>query len=241
MRSSLKTLIFGAFSLSALASAQPSEPQTIVTLSNDVLTLNGTLTQEATDTVQTLFNQAKEKPTTLNISSDGGDILVGMALGQWVFEQQLDVRVDQYCLSSCANYIFPAGKTKYLGNRALIGYHGGASSDKFDTSEMDQSHAELPESERLKEEEKAKKAMDDYLADAREKEAKFYRMIGVQQRISTLGQDRKYDNYCDQNCYGWTYIPADFAKFGVTNIIVTSPPWQLTDYKGTHMFIANVE
>ena len=38
----------------------------------------------------------------LIISSDGGEVNVSMELGDWVFENQLNVKVIERCFSSCA-------------------------------------------------------------------------------------------------------------------------------------------
>ncbi|MGX9608655.1 hypothetical protein [Acinetobacter sp. T63] len=49
-----------------------------------------------------------------------------MDLGDLVYVHQLNVEVGQYCFSSCANYVFPAGKVKYLNWCSQLGWHGGA-------------------------------------------------------------------------------------------------------------------
>lgn len=64
--------------------------------------------------------------STLVINSRGGDIVPGMKLGELVFDKKWNVQVQDYCFSSCANYIFPAGKTKYISKFSQLGWHGGA-------------------------------------------------------------------------------------------------------------------
>ncbi|UCC55554.1 MAG: hypothetical protein JSU75_09330 [Gammaproteobacteria bacterium] len=60
----------------------------------------------------------------LVITSDGGEVAAGIALGLWVFENKLDIEVPEYCLSSCANYVFPAGRHKFIGKGAVVAWHG---------------------------------------------------------------------------------------------------------------------
>ena len=60
----------------------------------------------------------------LVITSSGGDVEAGIALGLWVFSHRLDVVVPEYCLSSCANYVFPAGRHKSIDAGALVAWHG---------------------------------------------------------------------------------------------------------------------
>ncbi|MGC7862437.1 hypothetical protein ACP3XP_00195, partial [Vibrio anguillarum] len=94
-------------------------------------TYKGVLSPEGNELAFELYERAKEKPNTLIITSDGGDIMLGIELGRWVYDNKMSVEVNDYCLSSCANYVFTAGKIKYISNRAIIGFHGGATSEVF--------------------------------------------------------------------------------------------------------------
>lgn len=60
------------------------------------------------------------------ISSGGGEINAGMKMGYWVFDNQIDVVVNGMCMSSCANYIFPAGHRKIINNGSIVAWHGSA-------------------------------------------------------------------------------------------------------------------
>jgi hypothetical protein len=60
----------------------------------------------------------------LIITSSGGEVEAGIALGLWVFEHRINIEVPEYCLSSCANYIFPAGQQKSIGAGAIVAWHG---------------------------------------------------------------------------------------------------------------------
>src|SRR5690606_2634725 len=59
------------------------------------------------------------------VSSEGGSALAGMAIGLLIQREGLNVRVEGYCVSTCANYLFPAGREKILSREALIVFHGG--------------------------------------------------------------------------------------------------------------------
>jgi ATP-dependent protease ClpP protease subunit len=75
-----------------------------------------------------LFDEYKDKITpeidTLVITSTGGDVNYGIKLGNDVFDRKLNVVVRDYCISSCANYIFLAGNKKSIENNSIIGFHG---------------------------------------------------------------------------------------------------------------------
>ena len=60
----------------------------------------------------------------LLISSTGGEVEAGIELGRWVFLHDLDVVVEDVCLSSCANYVFTAGVKKLILPGAIVAWHG---------------------------------------------------------------------------------------------------------------------
>jgi hypothetical protein len=71
------------------------------------------------------FKRVAGRPVErLVIDSSGGEVVAGIALGRWVYENKLDVGVDGYCLSSCANYVFPAGRKKTILPGAVVAWHG---------------------------------------------------------------------------------------------------------------------
>jgi hypothetical protein len=67
---------------------------------------------------------ADQTVSRLVIDSTGGEVEAGIALGQWVNDNNIDVIVEGYCLSSCANYVFPAGRQKIIRPGAVVGWHG---------------------------------------------------------------------------------------------------------------------
>ena len=60
----------------------------------------------------------------LVITSSGGEVRAGIELGSWVHDKQLDIEVPEYCLSSCANYVFTAGNNKIINQGAMVAWHG---------------------------------------------------------------------------------------------------------------------
>lgn len=86
---------------------------------------NGKINFEGYEKLVKVYDEAKKKPTKLEITSYGGSGLAGMLIGRFVKEKNLDVQVRRHCISSCANYVFPAGNHKRLYADALVIYHGG--------------------------------------------------------------------------------------------------------------------
>ena len=70
-------------------------------------------------------------PKKIIIGSGGGDVYAGLAIGYLIHEQQLDVEVLDVCASSCANYLFPAGRNKILNKHSIVIYHGNSLQSSF--------------------------------------------------------------------------------------------------------------
>ncbi|WP_374582312.1 hypothetical protein [Pseudoduganella sp.] len=207
--------------------ARASDEETHVYLADGELNYVGSLSAEANARLFALYSSQQTKPTTLAIRSPGGNTVVGMELGTWVHENKLDVKVLEGCYSSCANYVFTAGRRKIVSNFAHIGYHGGMSSMsfKFDDATLAALSDARKDGEKITRE-NALAAIKKMIAPQLELEEKYFAMIGVQQRITTLGQSDEHRKAAPKGAEGWTYSIPDFAKFGVANIEVINPPWR---------------
>jgi hypothetical protein len=62
---------------------------------------------------------------TVIVRSGGGEVDAGMSMGRAILKRRADVRVEDMCLSSCANYLLSAGRTKTVPLGAIIAFHGG--------------------------------------------------------------------------------------------------------------------
>lgn len=130
--------------------------------------------------------------TTLEITSTGGDVEAAIDLGEFIFNHQLSVYIPELCLSSCANYLFTAGKEKIITNQTVLGWHGGALQKNLI------SDSNLTEQQ---------------LLHLQKKEKEFFQLIKVDQRICTLGQEPPY------NLEGfWDYSLIDLKIMRLSNI-----------------------
>lgn len=209
----------------AAASCARATETTQVYLDNGELNYVGGLDEEANKRLFALYDGLADKPMVLSIRSKGGEVNVGMALGRWVRERGLDIKVLEFCLSSCANYVFPAARRKTVSNFAVIGYHGGPSSGKVGFSaSLQKMIDEMPPAQRKVFMNDLNKSID---ADG-EKERAYLRSIGVREDLSTLGQQARYrQRYeADPDILGWTYSLEGFARLGVHGITVINPPWK---------------
>lgn len=213
--------------LSVLASpsARSAPETTQVFLENGQLNYIGGVDADANKRLFALYDSLAVKPTVLSIRSKGGPVKAGIPLGRWVRERGLDIKVMEYCMSSCANYVFPAARRKVVSNFAVIGYHGGPSSGQYGFTDDAQKMVDaMPPAQR-------KAFLDDLDKSIRidgEQERAYLRWLGVREDLSTLGQQDRYrqGHETDPDMLGWTYSLEGFAKFGVRDITVINPPWK---------------
>lgn len=97
----------------------------------------GVIDQERVEKVLALYQPGDR----LIIRSSGGDLHAGMMLGKFINKRQMSVEVVDFCISSCANYVFLAGHTKILNPNALVIFHGGPKQANF-RSLMEQAYSQ---------------------------------------------------------------------------------------------------
>lgn len=178
-----------------------------------------------------------EDITKIVINSLGGEVYWGMKLGEVVYENQWDVQVREDCYSSCANYIFPAGKNKIINENALVGWHGSAHQEDELAKNKDLSSKDLflkilvTELERAIKQQglaipdvEIKAMIQETVSDElgrdkirKDNETAFYTKIGVNGEVAIYGH--KPENYPrTQNFSGWTFSIMDMEKFNIKNV-----------------------
>lgn len=203
-----------AFSDRAYA-AMDGTPQ--VTTAGSNLFYEGKLLPEGLEKLKAAFEKSIDPIDWLVINSGGGEIGIAMDIGIWVHDNGLDVKVVNACLSSCANYIFPAGKHKVISANAIVGWHGSAIQESFDLSAMDEYLKSVEDP--WKREEIRRGLLADhekYISNMKEKQRTFFKTIDVDETLTVVGQSKKYhaDDF-------WFLSVEDMARFGVDH--VTAP------------------
>lgn len=69
----------------------------------------------------------KESIRRIHLRSGGGDTAAAMEIGREIHRRGLDVIIDGICASSCANYLFVAGKKKSVVAGGYLLLHGAPS------------------------------------------------------------------------------------------------------------------
>lgn len=184
----------------------------------------GMITPSANAVVMESFDRAEVKPQTLLITSPGGGIVAGMDLGEWILDNQLDVEIGGLCFSSCANYVFVAGATKILRSYSLLGWHGSAFQEEWDTR-ADPEHPEYSPA----------------FAETRARESRFYDRIGVDNVITLYYFDHDVSVFSWRGfrhtvlsrrgpISGWYYSLEDLERMGVRNVVLADGEWAWQEY-----------
>ncbi len=174
---------------------------------------------------------------TFVVDSAGGEIVTSMDFGDWVADRKVEVIVERLCLSSCANYIFPAARTKLIQPGAVVAWHGSARQRDLmvelnDVIDERVDSLKLSAGEKERKRQQMRRATADYLRGAQLRQDAFFRRIGVDEYVTRIGNE-------EYHVGGLYYLSVeDMARFGITN--VRAPPdYEQTDLRAltlqTHM------
>lgn len=213
----------------------------------DNFVLEGWITQQTFIDLVSFYEKKGRDSRKIVVESEGGHALPAIAIGMYVREKGLDIEVEGYCLSACANYIFTAGKTKYVKKYSQIIYHGGALQEDLedqviniekDKITRDDKEAHLSYSDDQKYNARLlrylgleKSDVDSpikFIRTFQKLEREFFEEVGVDQKITIYGQMGKYKKrYSSKKYIGFYYQLDDLRKMGVSNIVVKNDKWDL--------------
>lgn len=179
-------------------------------ISKDVLSFKGNIEGSELAKFKNIFNSDIKK---IIVDSGGGDAEIGLQIGEIISSANIEIEVQGICVSSCANYIFTAGKHKIL-NKGIVGFHGNMTA-MFNSISKDDLIAQMKSSGMS--EQGAMAVYNHYLNEILPKEKHFYESLGVSQALF----DRTQRN--DKGMGSGTYSallpkPATFEKYGIHNV-----------------------
>jgi hypothetical protein len=178
----------------------------------------GELTTEGFSQLRALTSDKQLQ--SLTIASGGGEVSISIDFGVWVFVNKLDVIVEKACLSSCANYVFPAGRKKIILPGAVVAWHGSILQRNFQTEsqlreQIKNSYKRMKKRVSEAEIERDVKQMMSDMAVIKEKQKAFYQKIGVNEYVTRIGNE-------EYGARGFYFLSVeDMEKFGIMN--VTAP------------------
>ena len=163
--------------------------------------------------------------TRLVISSGGGDTVAGRHVGRWVRDMGLVVEVDIICFSSCADYIFPAGRARVIRAGAFVGWHGNERQFHLLAARKGISLADLlaqyvPKDASPEQRTAFFRDFEETTKVTMKDEADFYATLGLNDAFAVCAVGdilEKRPGYAGQ--IGWGFSLADMARLGMTNTV----------------------
>ncbi|MCG2594369.1 hypothetical protein LZ009_16445 [Ramlibacter sp. XY19] len=181
-----------------LATACAAQPAAAVQREGDAIVFDGRI--DLASAARFLQLLGAPGVTRIVITSPGGLVAPALDMAQAIHARGLAVEVPATCLSSCANYVFPAGRRKLLGRPDAVGWHGNMAHVLWlqQSGQASWSDAELAQARLL----------------AR-READFYRAIGVDGYVAWFG--KLPPHAVDEFYY---LAPEDLVRFGIGDVTV---------------------
>lgn len=173
----------------------------------DTLYVDGNISKNDDKVLSEIIENSLIPVRTISINSGGGDIETAINIGRIIYDRGISIEVRRLCLSSCANYLFPAARNKIINYGSIIGFHGSPNSDdsKLITT-VDGARTSDPA------------ITDKIFSEIRKTDKLFYNKINVSWMMPLCGQK---ENIGDPDTGLSTYNEKDFAQFGVKNISYT--------------------
>jgi hypothetical protein len=138
--------------------------------------------------------------TQIRVSTFGGDVEPALVIAEFLHDHNIDLEVEGVCVSSCANYWFPAANRKIVPVGSYVGFHGDI------TSSIPYWHN--PSAETIASAEKTSA-----------KEQAFYQKIGLNPKLFQFSID-----FIETNDVGiWAISPKEAACAGVKNLEMWFP------------------
>jgi len=183
--------------ITAQAQAQ-TPPAASVKQAGDAVLFSGRIDNRSAEAFLQLLGNPEVK--RLIITSQGGSVAAALDMGLAIHQRRLDVEVPSDCLSSCANYIFPAARRKTLGHAGAVAWHGNITHVLYlqQTGQAYWSEKEIEEARALA-----------------KREAEFFRRIGVDGFVCWFAKIEPYK--ADGDYY---LSVADMEGFGIRDVTV---------------------
>lgn len=206
----------------AAAGVEPAQ----IHVTGDTVYFRGEISDASTKAFKAAVgNIQRGEVTRLVISSVGGETRNGRKIGQWVHDMGLIVEVDRVCFSSCANYIFPAGRVRVIRANAFVGWHGNERGMEIDRRKrgvsLESEIRGMTPPEILT---RHGIDLDEVQASMRKSiqdEAVFYAQLGMQDAFAmcAVGDAASSKYPSSQERKGWGFSIRDMERLGLVNTV----------------------
>lgn len=163
----------------------------------------------------TFFSSIKNRMIKkLRVNSSGGDVEAAIKLARWIYNNKVDIEVIEYCLSSCANYLFTAAFHKTILPGAIVAWHGNYHHLKQTGLWRDDIQTRIKRTGESRVQ--ARTHVLQQVNHLVKLEQSFFKEIGIDEKICWIG---KIPPYNVKNYYFLSV--SDMHRFGVRNVTLT--------------------
>ena len=179
-------------------------------ISSDTLSFKGGINEDELEKFNQNFNSNIKK---IIVDSGGGLADAGLSIGEIIAKSNIDIVVQGVCMSSCANYLFTAGKNKIINN-GVVGFHGNMTA-YASTTTREESNRQAMDSGTT--EEDANKFYDKLINEFLPREKAFFKKLSVSQEL--FDRTQRADKGMDSGVYVLLLPkPSTFIKYGILNV-----------------------
>ncbi len=175
-----------------------------------VVRFSGLISPEAATALSRVLSN--DEVDELWVESDGGYVEAGHQIGRLIRQRGLKVVVTGACISSCANYLFTAGKQRAIRSEGFVVWHG--STFQKDGREFDKCgrvRSSLDDSIWTPDEIAERRQDADGVKRRQQADLEFFATVGVDEYITRVGQEPRFFG-------NFTLIVQDMAFFGLTGV-----------------------
>lgn len=184
--------------------------------------------------------------TRLVVSSGGGDTIEGRHVGRWVQRMGLVVEVDAICFSSCADYLFPAGRARVIRADAWVGWHGNER--QFDVLAArhgvplaDELRRFVPPNTPPAQADAFVRDLVARIAETRQDEADFYAQLGLDDAFAVCAVgDELEQRFGFTGRKGWGFTVEDMVRLGLANTVYIGSGRYELDSAGFARYLARI-
>ena len=179
-------------------------------ISSDTLSFKGSINEDELEKFNQIFNSNIKN---IIVDSGGGLTDAGLSIGEIIANSNVNIEVQGVCMSSCANYIFTAGKNKII-NKGVVGFHGNMTAY---ASTMTREESNKQSMDSGASEEEANKFYDQLINEFIPREKAFFKKLSISQELFDRTQR------ADKGMVSGVYVlllpkPSTFIKYGILNV-----------------------
>jgi hypothetical protein len=163
--------------------------------------------------------------TRIVMNSGGGDTVAGRHIGRWVKSMGVVVEVDTICFSSCADYVFPAGRARVIRADAFVGWHGNERqfavlAARRGVSVADELRKFAPKELSAEQQAAFVREVGETLEITQKDEADFYAQLGLNDAFAVCAVgDELEKRFGFTGRKGWGFSIDDMALLGLTDTV----------------------